>query len=126
MLIGELSEVTGLSKDTIRFYEKRGLIQAENGSPGKGRFKTYGEEALRRLTLIQKAKRLGFTLGQIKQEIEAWESNELSWDEKIAIIHRQVALVDERIGQLQETREHLIESVRYLKNLKAGEHESRS
>ena len=44
MLIGELAEVSGLSKDTIRFYEKIGLIQAGDRIAGTRRYKEFSEQ----------------------------------------------------------------------------------
>jgi MerR family transcriptional regulator, copper efflux regulator len=46
MLIGELSKQTGLSKDTIRFYEKLGLITASNHDMGTKSYKKYSLETI--------------------------------------------------------------------------------
>lgn len=119
--IGKLAELVGLSKDTIRFYEKRGLIRAENGSPGRGRCKHYTQETLQRLALIRTAKSLGFTLSQIERDIEAWESGQLSWDSKIALIQKQIELVDEKLQHLQAIKTHLLEKLRCLEELKSTE-----
>lgn len=52
MLIGELSKKTGLSKDTIRFYEKLGLIAASDRQPGTKLYKEYSPEIVERLLMI--------------------------------------------------------------------------
>lgn len=64
MQIGELAEATGISRDTLRYYEKRGLLQARRGGNG---YRDYPPEAADWLRYIRMAQALGFTL----QEIEA-------------------------------------------------------
>src|SRR3546814_17661555 len=49
MLIGELSEKTGFSRDTIRFFEKQGLIQLDRKQRRDNNYKEYPEEVLNRL-----------------------------------------------------------------------------
>ena len=57
MLIGELSKKAQLSRDTIRFYEKKGLIKAKPSASEYNTYKNYTEENLQRILLIKKAKR---------------------------------------------------------------------
>ena len=64
MRIGALAQATGLSIDTIRFYEKRGLLHAPRRTAGG--FREYDAEAVGRLGAIVRAKALGFTLGEIR------------------------------------------------------------
>lgn len=64
MRIGALSESTGASVDTIRFYEKRGLLPPPRRTSGG--FRDYGAEAADRLHAIASAKSLGFTLDEIR------------------------------------------------------------
>ncbi len=52
MLIGELARQTGLSKDTIRFYEKMGLIAASQRPAGTRLYKEYDPDMVERLALI--------------------------------------------------------------------------
>ena len=63
MHIGELSKVSGIAAHTIRFYETKGLLPKPtrefNG------YRSYSEESVERLTAIQCAKRLGFSLEDI-------------------------------------------------------------
>lgn len=62
MTIGALAEASGVSVDTIRFYEKRGLLPAPPRTSGG--FRDYGPEAAGRLSAIARAKALGFTLAE--------------------------------------------------------------
>jgi MerR family redox-sensitive transcriptional activator SoxR len=63
MAIGEVAERAGMSASRIRFYEARGLLPEPERAGGKRR---YSEEVLRRLTIIDAAQRVGFTLEEIR------------------------------------------------------------
>ena len=64
MWIGELSERSGVSRDTLRFYEKRGLLQASHRD-AESDYRVYGANSLQRLAHIQQLKGAGFTLQDI-------------------------------------------------------------
>lgn len=69
MLIGELSRRSGLSRDTIRFYEKESLIgprKAVRKGFAPNNYKDYPESAVSDLLFIQRTKVLGFTLAEIR------------------------------------------------------------
>ena len=121
MLIGELAVASGLSKDTIRFYEKIGLIRAGDRIAGTRRYKEFSEQTVNRLSLIQKAKRLGFTLNEIKQTLDSWQDGSLTNGEKIQIIEEKMADIDEQIAELEGIKDYLDSKRTFLQNLqKAG------
>lgn len=61
--IGKLATVTGVTADTVRYYEKEGLL-APAGKTGAG-YRLYDEEAVRRLRFIRQAQQCGFSLTEI-------------------------------------------------------------
>src|SRR6266581_2383771 len=63
--IGKVAEQTGLSIDTIRFYQKIGLVKQPARS--EGGFRLFSDHEIRDLVFIQQAQELGFTLTEIKQ-----------------------------------------------------------
>lgn len=111
MLISELSNKSGLPIDTIRFYEKRGLIDAEMVDRQTNNYRTYSDRSLERLVLIQQAKRLGFTLAEIQEWIENFESDRLTNIEKYEILNRKLQEVDDRIADLQQMKVYLAEKI---------------
>ena len=62
--IGDVSRETGASIDTIRYYEKLGLLEKPIRS--EGGFRLYLKEAIEKLRFVKKAQALGFTLGEIR------------------------------------------------------------
>lgn len=63
--IGKIAERTGLSIDTIRFYQKIGLVKQPARS--EGGFRLFADADLKDLVFIKKAQELGFSLAEIKQ-----------------------------------------------------------
>ena len=107
MLIGELVKRTGCSRDTVRFYEKVGLIESNRTPGGSNSYKQYDEQMADRILLVKKAKLLGFTLAEIKGLVVTWEANTLSRAEKIGIFQDKIALTDRRISELKQVKKYL-------------------
>ena len=114
MLIGELVNRTGGSRDTIRFYEKFGLIEGKMARGGTNNYKHYDVQMVDRVLLIKKAKILGFTLAEIKELVVSWEANTLSLKEKANIFQDKIALADQRIAELKEVKKYLQRKLRGL------------
>ncbi len=64
LTIGKLSKMAGVTNDTVRFYERYGLIAPASRS--KSNYRLYREKDALRLRFIKRAKALGFTLNEIK------------------------------------------------------------
>ncbi len=93
MRIGELAERSGVAAHTIRFYENKGLLpEAERSHNG---YRSYDEQTLERLTLVQLCQRLGFNLAEIQRLI----SQEGDWDKAQILVNLDARL--EEIYQLQ-------------------------
>src|SRR5262245_53493645 len=82
MRISELAEQTNLSIDTIRFYEKLGLLDATHFTRQSNGYRDYFDIAVERLELVKHGRMAGFTLSEMAASIQAWESGEISPAEK--------------------------------------------
>ena len=71
LTIGQLAEHTGLPASTIRYYERRGLIEPPERSGG---WRRYDRTALDALALIEVSKEAGFTLAEIKRLMSGFEA----------------------------------------------------
>ena len=105
MLINELSKKTGFSKDTIRFYEKEGLLEAAVYSRSENNYRNYTDEAIDRLNFIKQAKTFGFTLKEIKQIMAEWDS--VSSEQAIDFIEIKIKNIEQEINKLQKFKEYL-------------------
>jgi len=66
MRISEIAKVTGVGVETIRFYERKGLIK-QPARPANGGFRTYPTESVSRIRFVREAQELGFSLGEINE-----------------------------------------------------------
>lgn len=66
---GEVAEAAGVNRETLRYYERRGLLRQPDRSPGGHRL--YDEQTVVTLRVIKAAQRLGFTLEEVADLIEA-------------------------------------------------------
>ena len=107
MLISELSQKTGFSKDTIRFYEKEGLLDVASFNRGENNYRNYTDRAIDRLNFIKQAKIYGFTLKEIKQIIAEWDS--ASPEQAIDFIQVKIEEIELKMSRLQHFKEYLQE-----------------
>lgn len=66
--VSEVAEAAGVNKETLRYYERRGLLSSPDRSPGGHRL--YDEQAVVTLRVIKAAQRLGFSLDEVADLIE--------------------------------------------------------
>jgi len=116
MLIGELVEKSGLTKDTIRFYEKKGLINLDRKNRRENNYKEYSEQVLEKLMLIRKLKEMGFTLNEIDTFLELWREEDASCKNLKFTLENKVALVNEQMQKLGELKERLTQSLTKCNN----------
>ena len=112
MLIGELSAKTGFPRDTIRFYEKRGLIQLSRKQRRENNYKEYSEEVLTRLENIKRMKNFGFTLNEISKLLDMIEINEATCNNVGDLVARKIDLLDRKIKDMINFRDQLIAGVK--------------
>jgi MerR family mercuric resistance operon transcriptional regulator len=105
--ISRLARAAGVNIETIRYYQRRGLLP-QPGRPLQG-FRRYGDEALARLRFIKRAQQLGFTLREIK-ELLAIGKGSCADTRRRAELKR--ADVDARLHDLQELRTTLDRLIR--------------
>jgi DNA-binding transcriptional MerR regulator len=116
MLIGELKKRSGLTKDAIRFYEKKGLIALEKKQRRENNYKEYSEQVLERLLLIKTIIGFGFTLNEIDTFFELWKAEDASCDNLTYTLQDKVAQIDNQIKQLTTLRAKLIASLEKCRN----------
>ena len=106
MLIGELSKKTGISRDALRFYAKRGLIKGQKKSNG---YKFFPSQTLEDIELICLGKSLGFTLVEIKKFKEALTTRQISRKSVEKILSDKIVGIDAKIQELQKIKKMIQE-----------------
>jgi MerR family transcriptional regulator, copper efflux regulator len=102
MKIGNLANRTGVGVQTVRYYERRGLLP-EPDRTGSG-YREYDEQDLLRLRFILRAKGLGFTLTEIRDLLELRVSPDRTADDVRRVAREKVRDVESKIGDLEEIR----------------------
>lgn len=100
MTIGKLAAAEGVSVETVRFYQRRGLL-AEPPRRGAG-YREYSKADRARLVFIRRARALGFTLGEIADLVGPAQAQ--SSDEIAAAAHAKVAAIDDQVRDLMRLR----------------------
>jgi len=104
MRIGQLAAATGLSRDALRFYEKRGLLMARRASNG---YRDYPPEAAQWLRYIRTAQSLGFTLAEIESDLPLVADAAASAPALREALRRKLEDIDRRVHGLVALREEL-------------------
>lgn len=105
--IGEVARRAGVGVETIRFYEREGLI-AQPAKPRSG-FRAYPPDIVRRVRFILRAKELGFSLKEISDLLELRVDRNRSCADVRKRAREKIADVDVRIATLQTMRRALEE-----------------
>jgi len=101
--IGGLASAAGVGVETVRYYQRRGLL-SEPARP-HGEIRRYGGADLKRLKFIRSAQAAGFTLNEIGELIALDASDDRARARELA--NARVAAIDEKIAELQEARDAL-------------------
>ena len=101
--IGGLAKAAGVGVETVRYYQRRGLLPEPARPPGEVR--RYCEEEVKRLKFIRSAQAAGFTLNEIGELLELSTSDDRPRARELA--QARVAALDEKIEELHQAREAL-------------------
>jgi MerR family transcriptional regulator, mercuric resistance operon regulatory protein len=107
--IGELSRRTGCNVETIRYYERIGLMPAP---PRRGRYRSYGPDEVGRLGFVRRARELGFTLDEVRALLGLAAGGQQSCAEARDIAARHLKDVRTRMADLRRMERALAETVR--------------
>lgn len=111
MLIGQLAKAAEVSRDTVRFYEQIGLLEARRAANG---YKVYPESALEMVRFVKMVQELGFSLAEIRSIAPLLAGGGVPAEQVEGVVREKIALIDERIRVLHGLRERLV-------NLPVGE-----
>lgn len=115
LTIGKLAAAGQVGVETIRFYQRRGLLETPTRGDG---IRRYGSEDLQRLRFIKQAQSAGFTLEEIKELLDLDATEDRARARELA--NARVSALDEKISELQRARDALRRLARECGSKRAG------
>ena len=105
MKIGAVAKLSGTGIETIRYYERQGLLLEPERRPSG--YRQFDEAAIARLTFIIRAKGLGFTLSEIKELLALWFDPVTTCCDVRRRAEQKISDIDERVRALQAMKRSL-------------------
>ena len=104
-LIGHLAKLAGVQPDTIRFYERTGLLPKPGRSPNG--YRSYDKPALDKIRFIRKAQSLGFSLDEIRRILHLRGQGKTTCRCVIAMAEATLSETETKLKELQNFRDNL-------------------
>ncbi|MBX3656026.1 MAG: MerR family transcriptional regulator [Ramlibacter sp.] len=112
MKISELAEATGVTVDTLRYYEKQGLLdppqRRDNG------YRAYSPSDLQRVRFVRGAQMLGFSLAQIREVIPDLVQGRMGRSGIEQRLQAKIAEIDARFEELRRLRQEVVDTLASL------------
>ena len=105
MKIGALAKATGTKVETIRFYEKAGLLAG--AARTNSNYRDYSKHHLARLSFIRRARDLGFSLDQVRALLTLADDRDQPCSAVDAVARAHLAQIDQKIADLRALRREL-------------------
>lgn len=112
LTIGQLGKAAGVPTSTIRFYERRGLLQPDVRSPSN--YRGYSPATVERLAFIRSAQASGFALNDVAEMLALTAADGSPCDDVAALIERRLADVRLKLRELKRVEHTLAQSLATL------------
>lgn len=119
LTIGQLGRATDTKVETIRFYEKIGLLPAPRRTAGNDR--SYAAEHLQRLGFIRRARELGFTIEEVRQLLKLAAHDERPCEEVDQLVAHHLEATERKIAALTRLRHELRQTLNSCKGGRVAE-----
>jgi MerR family transcriptional regulator, copper efflux regulator len=115
LLIGQVTEKSGVPIGTIRYYESLGLIQSSART--EGGYRQFSADVLTRLAFIKRAQHLGLSLEEIRHLLEVYDHGQPPCDEIQGKLQEQLLQIDHQIEELLTLRSEISQLLSGWQNL---------
>lgn len=107
--IGEVSKLTGVTVESVRYYERRGLLAPARRL--RSGYRAFGTDAVARIRFVRQAQALGFSLEEIAALLALHPSDRASCDRVRRAAEARLAEVEQKLARLRAIRDGLAELV---------------
>ena len=105
MRSGQLARRAGVNVETLRYYERKGLLEPPSRLPSG--YRAYGDDAIRVIRFIKRAQELGFSLAEVETLLELAAGGPEACDSAKSLAASRIADLDRRIETMQRMRDSL-------------------
>ena len=105
MRIGKLARKTGTKVETIRYYEREGILPAADRTANN--YRDYSDDHLDALIFVRRARQLGFAIAQVRQLLALSDHDDNPCEDVDRLVQDQIVEVDRKISDLILLREEL-------------------
>ena len=107
MKIGQVAQQAGVSVDTVRFYERRGVLPAADRRPSG--YRVFGEATVERIRTAKALQDMGFTLDEVIDALHAHDAGDATCDSERWRLQAVVDRIDAKIADLQQARRNALD-----------------
>lgn len=115
MKIGQVAKESGVSIDTVRFYERRGVLPAVQRRPSG--YRVFSESAVERIRTVKALQDLGLTLDEIIDALQAHDGNGATCERERWRLEAVLDRIDAKIAELKQARRNAANA---LEDCRAG------
>jgi DNA-binding transcriptional MerR regulator len=115
MKIGEVAKKSGVTVDTVRFYERRGLLPPPERQPSG--YRIYGAGIVERIRLAKELQALGFTLDEVIDALHTFDAGDPDCSKERWRLENVLQRIDDKLAELRRTRREIL---RVLEDCNAG------
>ena len=119
MRIGELARAAGTKTETIRYYEREGILSAADRTDSN--YRDYSAEHLAKLTFVRRARELGFGMAQIRELLALSDQDDKPCEEVDQLVQQHLSEVERKIADLISLRDELSQTLRSCQAKRIGE-----
>ncbi len=106
LTIGQVAQHAGVNRETLRYYEREGLIDLPNRR--ESGYRAYSPEVVRQVRFIKRAQELGFSLTEIKELLALTLNNPEDCQEVKKMTEQKVADIESKLRDLERMRKQLL------------------
>ncbi|EQC45493.1 putative Hg(II)-responsive transcriptional regulator [Bacteriovorax sp. Seq25_V] len=104
LTIGKLAEAAEVNVETIRFYERKGILK----QPKKiGSFRQYSNDYVTRIRFIKRSQELGFTLNEAKELLDLKIKNQAKCSDVLSKTQEKISVINQKITDLKKMKKSL-------------------
>ncbi|MBI3950076.1 MAG: heavy metal-responsive transcriptional regulator [Acidobacteria bacterium] len=115
LLMGEVAAQAGVNRETVRYYERTGLLKRPERTPAG--YRVYPAEAVTRIQFIKRAQSLGFSLDEIREIVNLSRVGRSPCSRVRRLLQEKLEDVNQRIAELMEFRQELAGFLKELESV---------